>query len=99
MLETGGENLRHISTCKSLTFKLAVNLYKLNPFPNKPVFFSCLLYESSENTVGKEEIARNKQFLLFRQRFQPFQKTLHYFHQIKKICLQTLQVKTHVPEF
>ena len=27
--------------------------------------FKCLQYKSFENTVGKEEIARNEQFLLF----------------------------------
>ena len=29
------------------------------------VFFTCLQYKSIENNVGKEEIARNEQFLLF----------------------------------
>ena len=28
-------------------------------------FFTCLQYNSFENTVGKGEIARNEQFLLF----------------------------------
>ena len=33
--------------------------------------FTCLQYKSFENTVGKEEIARNEQFLLFPQCFLP----------------------------
>ena len=34
-------------------------------------FLMCLQYKSFENTVGKGEIARNKQFLLFAQCFLP----------------------------
>ena len=33
--------------------------------------FTCLQYKSFENTVGKEEIACNEQFLLFSQCFLP----------------------------
>ena len=36
-----------------------------NSFPNKNLVFTCLLYKSFENTVGKGEIARHEQFLLF----------------------------------
>ena len=50
----------------------------LNPFPNKPWFY-VLQYKSFENTVGKGEIARDEQFLLFPtmfstclQNFMPF---------------------------
>ena len=39
-------------------------------------------YKSFENTVEKEEIACNEQFLLFPQRFLLIQGTLHHFHQI-----------------
>ena len=35
-----------------------------------------------ENTVGKGEIARNEQFLLFPQCFQPVWITFCHFHQI-----------------
>ena len=38
---------------------------KLIPFPIQDHAFTCLLYKSSENTVGKREISRNEQFLLF----------------------------------
>ena len=35
-----------------------------------------------ENTVGKGEIARNEQFLLFQQRFIPIWRTFCNFHKI-----------------
>ena len=35
-----------------------------------------LQYKSFDNTVGKGEIARNKQFLLFPQSFEPVSKTI-----------------------
>ena len=48
----------------------------------KALAFMCLQYKSSENTVGKGEIAHNEQFLLFPQcflhsweNFQPFLTT------------------------
>ena len=40
-------------------------------FPKQAQVFTSLLYKSFENTVGKEEIARNEQFLLFSQCFLP----------------------------
>ena len=40
--------------------------------------------------MGKEEIARNEQFLLFPQCFLPFWTTSCYFHQILNFRLQTL---------
>ena len=39
------------------------------PFPKQALVFTCLHYQSFENTVGKGEIARNEQFLLFPQCF------------------------------
>ena len=36
-----------------------------NPFQNKPWFFTCLQFQSVENTAGKGEIANKQQFLLF----------------------------------
>ena len=41
------------------------------PFPKQALVFTCLQCESFENTVGKGEIARNEQFLLFPQCFLP----------------------------
>ena len=52
--------------------------------------FTWLHYRSFENTAGKEEIARNKQFLLFQKCFLSFWRTFCHFHQIQICCLQTL---------
>ena len=56
-------------------------------FPNKPWFlrvFTCLQYKSFENTVGKGEIARNEQFLLFPQSFfYPFRELSAIFTKFK----------------
>ena len=45
-----------------------------------------------ENTVGKGEIARNEQFLLFPQCFLPIWITFCHFRQIWNCRLQTLSV-------
>ena len=37
----------------------------VSPFPKQALGFMCLQYKSFENTVGKGEIAHNKQFLFF----------------------------------
>ena len=51
------------------TLKVFISLIKhtikVNPFPNKPWFFTCLLFKSFENAAEKGVIACNKQFLLF----------------------------------
>ena len=44
--------------------------------------FMCLQLKSFENTVGKGEIARIEQFLLFPQCFQPIWKTFCHLYQI-----------------
>ena len=49
-------------------------------FRKKALFFTCLQYTSFENTVGKGEIARNEQFLLFPQCFLPLWRALSHFH-------------------
>ena len=38
---------------------------RLKTFPKQALVFTCLLYKSFENTVGKGELARDEQFLLF----------------------------------
>ena len=48
----------------------------------KTLVFMYLHYKSFENTVGKGEIARNKQFLLFPQCFLQVLRTYCDFHQI-----------------
>ena len=54
---------------------LCINSHTMTPFdaPGKKPF---------ENTVGKEEIARNKQFLLFTHCFLPVWITFFHFRQI-----------------
>ena len=52
----------------------------------------CLHYNSSENTVGKGEIAHNEQFLHFQQCFLPVRRPFCHFNQIRNCHLQTLSV-------
>ena len=47
------------------------NRLQTQNFPKQALVFMCLKYKSFENTVGKGEIARNEQFLLFPQCFYP----------------------------
>ena len=61
---------------------LSCGLTLLEPFPKQVLFFTCLQYKFVENTVGKGEIARNEQFLLFPLCFQPVRITFYHFHQI-----------------
>ena len=65
--------------CVHSVVKWGLHLY---PFPKQALVFMCLQYKSFENTVGKGEIARNEQFLLFPQFFPPFWNTFCQFHQI-----------------
>ena len=62
------------------------------PFAKQALVFMCMQYKSFENTVGKGEIARNEQFLLFPQCFLPVWRTLCHFYQIWNCRLQTLLV-------
>ena len=62
-----------------------------NSIPNKPWFFTCLQYNTFENTVGKVEIARYEQFLLFPPCFLSFWRTL-LWQRIRKCRLQILWV-------
>ena len=54
--------------------------------------FMCLPYKSFEHTVGKGEIARDEQFLLFLQCFLSVWRTFCHFHQVWNCRLQTLWV-------
>ena len=54
----------------------------INPFPKQALVFTCLQDKSFENTVGKGEIARNEQFLLFPQCFLPVWRAFCHFQQI-----------------
>ena len=48
----------------------------------KALNFTCLQNKSFENTVGKGEIARDEQFLLFPQFFLPVWRIFCHFHLI-----------------
>ena len=67
---------------------------RLTGFPKQALVFTCLQYKSFEITVGKGEIARHEQFLLFPQCFLPSWRPLCIFHYIKDCRLQTLSVWT-----
>ena len=53
--------------------------------------FTCLQYTSLENTLGKEEIACNKQFLLFPQCFLSFRRTSLIFIKLKIVVCKPFQ--------
>ena len=72
----------HLQTLSSLEESKICRLGKGLPFPKQALVFACLQYKSFENTVGKGEIARNEQFLLFPQCFLPISRTFYHFHQI-----------------
>ena len=55
--------------------------------PKQALVFTCLQYTSFENTVGKGEIARNEQYLLFPQCFLSFMRLFCPLDQIQN-CRQ-----------
>ena len=61
-------------------------------FSKQALMCTCLQCNAFENTVGKGEIARNDQFLLFPQYFLPVWSTFCHFHQIRNCRLQTLSI-------
>ena len=63
-----------------------------SPFPKQALVFTCLQYVSFENKLGKGEIARNEQFLLFLHCFLPVWRTFCHFHQLWNCRLPTLSV-------
>ena len=68
--------------------KLCRLVTPFNRFPNKPLLFfyvsaaQILEKKKKKNRVGKGEIARIEQFLLFLQCFLPFWKTSRHFYQV-----------------
>ena len=58
--------------------------------PKQALVFMCLQYKSFENTVGKGEIARNEQFVLFPKCFLSVWRSFCHFHQIQNCRLRTL---------
>ena len=78
---------------KKLKF-LKMSVVKSLPFPKQALVFTCLQYKSFENTVGKGEIACNKQFLHFPQCFLTVWRTICHFHIIPNCRLQSLSIWT-----
>ena len=62
------------------------------PFPKQALVFTCLQSKSFENTVGKGEIARYEQFLLFPQCFQSVWRTFCHCRKVQNCRLQTLSI-------
>ena len=78
-----------LSIWSSLKFR---HLVECLPFPNQALIFRCLQCKSFENTVGKGDIASNKQFLLFPQCFFPVWRTFCHVHPSQTCIVQTLSV-------
>ena len=64
------------------------------PFPKQPLVFTCLKCQSFENTVGKREIACNKQFFLFQQCFVIFWKTFTILSNLKLSSANSIRWKS-----
>ena len=76
------KTLYHRATLDPLVQIESINFADgFTPLPKQALAFKCLLYKSYENTVGKGEIARNEQFLLFPQFFSTLWRTFSHFHQ------------------
>ena len=61
--------------------------YLIKPFSKQAHGFTWLQYKSFGNTVEKEEIACNEQFLHFPQCFLPIWRTIQPLHEIQNCCL------------
>ena len=79
--QTLGFSTLRLIPASSVSYKMRSVCKWVNHFPNKPWFSFCPQEKSFENTVGKEEIARNEQFLLFPLCFLPILRTFCHFHQ------------------
>ena len=67
-------------------------LYPLEkPLSEQALVFTCLQSKSLENTVGKGEIARNNQFLLFPQCFPTCWKIFLHFIKVQSVLCKFFQ--------
>ena len=82
--DSGNQHFLLFPQCLQREFPLGIKrrhgVRKDEPFPKQALVFTCLHYKSSENTVGKREIAHYEQFLLFPQYFLPVWGTFCHFH-------------------
>ena len=62
-----------------------------NPFPDSDGPFDVSGNKPFENTVGKGEIARNEQFLLFPQCFLPIWITFCHFVKLEIVVCKVFQ--------
>ena len=85
-------NFLNVKGTVNIIIKLVILWMNKSPFPKQALVFKWLPYKSSENTVGKGEIARNKQFLLFPPCFLLVWITFCNVGQIWNCRLQTLSV-------
>ena len=69
---------------------MALNSFCALTFTIEALIVACLQYKSFEKNMGKGEIARNEQFLLFPTVFLPYLRTFWHFYQIKNCRLQSL---------
>ena len=63
---------------------MGIYLPAFNPVrKTSPSFYvSTVQFFKKKKNIVRRDIARNEQFLLFPQRFLPFWRTFHHFHQI-----------------
>ena len=65
------------------SFYITIQPFVRPPFPSHCFWMSDVqVIKCFENTLEKEKIAREEQFLLFPQCFLPARRTFHHFHQI-----------------
>ena len=65
---------------------------RLTGFPKQALVFTCLQYKYFEITVGKGEIARDEQFLLFPTVFSTLlEASLHFFIKLKIVVCKLFQ--------
>ena len=90
--ERGRQTDRHsvLSVCWSIL--LFDRPSEFNPFPKQALAFTCLQYNSFENNVGKGEIARNEQFLLFPQCFYRFGELSAIFTKFKIVVCKLFRI-------
>ena len=74
----------------SIPLYQSIHEFEKAPSSKLALVFTCLQYKSFENTAVKGEIARNDQFLFFRQCC--LSRIFCQFHQMKNCRLQTLRV-------
>ena len=77
---------------QSLVQNLCKFSIDLNPSQTSPVF-SASAVKPFENTVGKGEIAHNKQFLLFPNCFVSFCKTFSIFNKLRIVVLNSFSLE------